>query len=319
MTPARANVLHVGVIGLGPLWRKRYRPALAALRDCFRITAVYDQLERVAAEEARKLSCVGVSAATELLEHPHVEAVLLLDPQWHRLWALEAACRLGKPIFSCHDLDGDEAHAADLDRQMQARRDPLVLEMAPRHTPAFRGLKKLLDDTLGPARAVLCEHSEAASGRARGLAGVGGVTQLLSCCRFLLGAVPIAVLAGGGGSGFSSWTTELSDNRMIQMIRYRSALRRSRLRIRVIAERGTATAELPRRLAWIDAQGSHARLLPPGRPLGAVALEHFYRVVRGEAQPDPGLDELHFLLTWSAAAARSRQEGRRVEIQEIEI
>ena len=40
------NPLRVAVIGLGRRWRKRYRPALLALHDRYRVTTLYDQVQQ---------------------------------------------------------------------------------------------------------------------------------------------------------------------------------------------------------------------------------------------------------------------------------
>src|SRR5262249_43309385 len=51
------RTLRVGIIGLGVRWRKRYRPALTALRDRFTVTVVCDQVHQRTAAEAKRLGC----------------------------------------------------------------------------------------------------------------------------------------------------------------------------------------------------------------------------------------------------------------------
>src|SRR6266478_2001490 len=126
------NPLRVGVIGLGRRWRKRYRPALLALHDCFRVHALYDQVQQRALGEAERLQCDAAAGITELLERDDLDAVLLLDAQWFGLWPLELACRVGKPVFCCAGFDREDARADAVYQQVQAAKLPVMVEMAPR-------------------------------------------------------------------------------------------------------------------------------------------------------------------------------------------
>src|SRR5437868_4711800 len=92
--------LRVGVIGLRPLWRRRYRPALRALPDRFQVVAVCDPLAGRAERAAKRLGCAA-AGPTELLERPDIDALLLVDAPWYGLWPVQLACRLGKPALCC--------------------------------------------------------------------------------------------------------------------------------------------------------------------------------------------------------------------------
>ena len=98
-----AKLLRVGVIGLGPRWQKRYKPALLAMRHRFRVALLCDAVPQRALREAKLLGCRAVGGPTALVEDDTVEAILLLDPSWYRLWPLEVACRIGKPVL-CAEL-----------------------------------------------------------------------------------------------------------------------------------------------------------------------------------------------------------------------
>src|SRR5438132_5371930 len=104
-----SKLLHVGVIGLGKRWQRRYRPALLALRDRFRVSLLSDAVPQRALQEAKLLGCRAVNGPTALVDNDAVEAVLLLDPPWYRLWPLELACRFAKPLFCAAALELDEA------------------------------------------------------------------------------------------------------------------------------------------------------------------------------------------------------------------
>src|SRR5438309_1386478 len=127
-----ADLLRVGVIGLGRRWRKRYRPALRALRNRFTVLAVYDQVWARAAAEAKRLRCHTAGGPTALLERDDVDALLLPDKQWFGLWPVELASRFGKPVFCACPLESDAAHADAVVRKAEEGRLPVMVEMAPR-------------------------------------------------------------------------------------------------------------------------------------------------------------------------------------------
>jgi predicted dehydrogenase len=307
--------LHVGVIGLGPLWHKRYKPALAALRGRFQLAALCDQVEHHAALEARRLGCAAAPGPTDLLESEAVEAVLLLDPQWYRLWPLEVACRLRKPVFSCASLDLDDTHADALYGQVRNSGTPLVLEMMPRQAPALGRLREILDTRLGPCRLLFGEVIDPEPQHTGDRPEPSGETSLLDCCSGLIAGEPVAVQALGlAGAGLTSFLLEFEDGRAIHLSRYRVPRPRGGMRLQVVAERGTATVEFPHRLHWTDADGSHSHTTHLDRPLSQLLLEHFYDVARAGQAPQPSLEEAGRLLGWVRAAARSRAEGRRIEL-----
>src|SRR5437867_2639955 len=108
--------LHVGVVGLGRRWPTRYRPALLALRDRLAVQAVTDPCPDRAAAAARDLGCPTAPGVLALIE-ADLDAVLLLGRPWYRLWPLEQACRLGRPVYLGTSLAADDAHADALVQQ----------------------------------------------------------------------------------------------------------------------------------------------------------------------------------------------------------
>jgi predicted dehydrogenase len=326
------NPLRVGVIGLGPRWQRRYKPALRALRDCFRLVALCDQVQQRAALEAGRLGCDAALGPTELLTRDDLDAALLLDAQWYRLWPLELACRLGKPAFCCTPLELDEAHADAIVQEARARQVPVLMEQAPRWAPATNRLREVLETGLGPARLLLCDFvqpsREAATlgpgpePSAAGLLGARG-SALVDWCLALLGGEPRTVLASDTGRatdgnadpvGLANVLLECGDGRAVSLTRRRAPRGRRTPYVQVITERGTARADLPNRVSWTDADGRHRDTLAGQRPLGQVLLEQFHRCVRDGQNPGPNLDDAYRVLGWLRTAARSHREGRRLEL-----
>ncbi len=82
----------------------------------------------------------------------------------------------------------------------------------------------------------------------------------------------------------------------------------------VYAERGTAWLEMPDRIEWTDAEGSHEERLPLEPTLGELLNEHFHRKVMGQQSLSP---TIHDALTASRlvqALQKSRGTGQRIAL-----
>jgi myo-inositol 2-dehydrogenase/D-chiro-inositol 1-dehydrogenase len=309
-----AKPLHIGVIGLGPRWQKHYKPALLALRGRFHVAAVCDQVYHRALVEAKALGCRATPGPTALLEDDGLEAVLLLGTQWFRLWPLERACRLGKPVFCGSALELDEAHADALQRQVQESKLPVLMALTPRFAPATARLRELLDHQLGPARLLTCDcrvpasRPPAGGGPDEALLGTAGIA-LVDWCTGLMGSEPIAVRGTEVASaGFASLLLEFPGGRAAQITRRRAPATPTVLRLEVVAERGTAVVELPGRVAWTSTDGRHVHRLARQRPLAQELLERFHPVVREGLAPKPSFDDAHRALSWLRAALKERMK-----------
>ncbi len=288
--------LRVGVIGLGPLWRRQYAPALRGLRDRFEVAAVCDQVHERAARAAKRLGCVAAGGPTDLLERDGVEALLQLDAQWYGLWAAARACAAGKAVFCCPpaELGGAEGNA--LRRQAETSGAPVMLALPLRVSPALAQLRELLAVELGGARVVL------ASAGATGPAGLT-LLDLLDACAALLGGEPARVTRAETAA-LSSVVLDYGDGRSAQLAVYRSPRPAAPARIEVLAEKGRAELRLPDRLSWCAPGGRHAhRPAAPFSPARAL-LERFHGAACGTAAA-PGLGEAARLLGVLEAAAPS--------------
>jgi predicted dehydrogenase len=306
--------MQVGVIGLGRPYQERYRPALWALRDRCRVCLVCDQVEHLARREARRLGCGAALGPAESLDSDEVEAVLLLDAQWFGLWPAEQACRVGKPVFCCDDLLADEPDPEGLARQARDSGVAVMVGLAPRYAAVTAALGRLLADRLGPARAVACDFPAAPAGAGRP-AGLPVPPSLLDWCAAVLGADPSGVLAGGTDDGaFLSVLLDFPGDRRAQLTGWRAAEGRHAPRLRVLAERGWAAADLTGRLRWADAEGRHASAPRGQAPAEQVMLARFFDAVAARQAPEPCLADACRLLGWLRAAERSRAEGVRVAL-----
>ena len=302
--------LRVGIIGLGRRWRRQYEPALAALPDLFEIAAVYDQVPRRTTIEAGRLHCGAAGGASELIERDDVEAVLLLDLGWQRLWPIERAARAGKPVFCLPDLANDAAHAEAVARSVTEAGLPVLMAVGTAFTPAALRLADVRDGLLGRIRLAVCqcdlgkaEHPDS------------GLLAWLLC---LVGPPPETVTAAGNpAAGLDSLTLALAGGGVLQLTRWRLPERRMALRLELIGASGRMTLLGPGRLSWTTPDGIHSLTLPRGRRLEEVLLTRFHAVATEGAVPAPSLADAHRALLCWRAAERSRSEGRRVALASL--
>lgn len=314
------NVLRIGVIGIGRRWHKSYKPALRRLRSSLRISVLCDAVQERAAREAKRLGCHAAAGPTHLLEHKDVEAVLLLDTQWFRLWPVGLACQLGKPVLCCGSLEYDDAHADALYRQVQESGQSVIMEMLPRFMPITRRLHRLFEAELGTPQLLECtvvrcgqpahDHRTPTVdvNPVAGLVGGSGIAMLDWCAGFL-GSEPVNVTARSlEATRFSSLFLEFAGGRGVQLTHRYGAV--ATVRLQVLAERGSALVKMPSRVSWITPKGFHSHTLRGQSPPAQVVLEHFRDVVQGSAAPEPTFADAYRVLRWLRVAARSREEGR---------
>lgn len=147
-------MLDVGIIGLGPAWEWRYRPALARLRNRIRVRAVYDPVgnrAHTAADQLQAQPCVGLRS---LFTRRDVRAVLILDCGWLDYWPLEWALEFDKPAFVAGSFGSDLARL----RSLQQRRAEAGLDVMPefsrRYTPATCRARELIATRMGRVESI---------------------------------------------------------------------------------------------------------------------------------------------------------------------
>ncbi len=317
--PASKNVrLRLGVIGLGRLWEARHKPALLRLSDRFQVTAVYDQVLRRASLEARHLGCAVCEGLTALIERPDVDAISLVGPQWFGLHPIRLACRLRKPIYCALPVAGMVDELEGLKELVQTSGVPFMVEMARRFYPATLRLRELLATQLGRPRIILGQNRLFGFDR---YGQPGPATQLtpaplkidpgsylLDWCRFLFQADPISMQGDSArvfpnadlpDHDFETFTAHFADGGIAQIdfYRYQQTAWGEASRFlpqpgfQVFAERGAAWLEMPDRIQWTDAQGTHEERLPLEPSVGEVLNDHFHRHARGQHSLAPTFDD----------------------------
>ncbi len=313
MAATRGVRLGVGVIGLGRLWEVRHKPAFVRMADRFRVASVYDHVARRAEIEAASFGAHPASGVLALVERPDVEAVFLLSPQWFGLHALEVAAASGKPIYCALPLASEPATIDRLETTLSAGRSVFMPEFARRFYPATIRLRELLATTLGRPRLLVGQVRLSGFDR-YGLPGpstqiapapllLDPGSYLLDWSRWLFGAEPISAHCRGGqtmpGGGpdhdVEAICLEFPDGRMAQwnVARYHRGAWGEAAKflpqpgVQVFAEQGAAWVEMPDRVVWADAGGTHDERLPMEPSIGEALAAQFHRAVCGGPQIGP--------------------------------
>jgi predicted dehydrogenase len=290
------RVLSIGVVGLGRQWRERYRPALAALPDHYRIAAVADQVQELARREARQLQCGETGGVVPMLEAPEIDAILLADIQWHGMWAVAQAAAAGKPVFS----GVPPLAKADEDLRADGR---VMMDLPLRSLPAARFLRALCSKKLGEPRRLSCHAETPATDDA-----APDLTALapLDLCAAFFADEPERVQSMTSANG--SLTLLLLDfpggaTAAVTIARGSSA--RAACQLRVTCERGTAAASLAGQVRWSQ-RGSWSRRLPAVSDPSRFMLRRFHAAVTGDQPFAPTLPDAVRAWRWLRAAQQPR-------------
>jgi predicted dehydrogenase len=325
--------LRVGIIGLGPNWR-RYRRALLANRDRFVIRALYDQVWQLAATEAHHLHCEAAEGPGDLLETSDLDAVLLLDHQWYGLWPLELAARQSKPVYCVPPLATDAEHAEAMCTQLEQAPTKILFERRLLCNPVTRRLQRLLRARLGPPHLLLCHAAASAAPQSRTQAGgpmdgdsrptvekVHRLSGLIDWCIALMNAPPIRVHATamrlGPHGGLETWLLDFGGGRAAQINvthQVTGTLPASPTQATILAERGTAQVTFPRRLGWSYRHTIAQVKVRSPRPAEFKLLRQFYQLATGGDAGEPQLQSARTVLRAWAAAQQSQAEGGPVAV-----
>lgn len=289
-----ASRLRMGVIGLGRRW-PRYRRALLALERDVCAVAVHDPSLEHAEEEARSLGCEAVAGVFELTDRRDVDAVLVPGGAWHGLWGVEQAVAAGKPVLCAVSPVEDEAH---VDRLREAA--GVHVELWPSLMFVREALTERLQDTLGRPLFLQATWTRGGDGD---LLATPAALALLRACADLIGASPrrVDALPSPGTIDVANLLLEFDDERVAQLTLWGSPAGRSSCRIQIEAEGGSARAELPRLVEWIDAEGRHTHTLPGGLA-EALVLERFVQAVRDGEPPACSFSDACEALDWVRTA-----------------
>src|SRR5579872_2216276 len=136
-------MLNVGLVGLGPEWECRYRPALAKLERRLKVRCVHASIVSQAEQAAAELGCDVAPGLVSFMERDDVQAILVLDTSWHGSAPALFACQVGKPAFLDRRFANRLREADQLLQQAAQTGVMLMPGFAHRYTPATARLREL--------------------------------------------------------------------------------------------------------------------------------------------------------------------------------
>jgi len=334
--------LRVGVIGLGPHWENRYRPALRALSDRFEVRAVYDQVAHRACQAAQDFGAETVEGYRALVQRADIDAILLFSRQWHGTLPILAACDAGKAVYNAVPLDVGWQEVARLRERVEQAGIAFEVEMTRRHAPATIRLKELIATRLGQPRLLFSHMRRPREKRSkkRGLlpeltshTNRQDLIELVDWCNFIVGREATSVFgvmhAGSPDDALpydyemmtldfsgeqplgSGPIAQISCGRYVPSNWEEAVTFRPPTGLQVSCENGIAFLDLPAQLAWFDDAGRHFASLESERPAGELSLLRFYRSVTSLVRQSSA-DDAYRALEIVLGADESHRTSQRV-------
>lgn len=338
--------LNVGVVGLGPKWNSRHRPALAALAERFCVRAVCDPIAHRADLAARELGVRSIDGFRALAAAQDVEAILMLSGRWFGALPILAACDHGKAIYCGASVEMPEGEASLLHRRVTEAGVAFMAELPYRLAPATIRLKELIATRLGEPRLLFCNERhaipiEATDPGVPPASHTRRLIEMVDWCRYVAGREPSRVqslthpgvnkaatndyslvtldfASQGTASGAAETTqpvmAQIACGGYVPASWTEAAGFRRPADLQVVCERGIAFIDLPGTVTWFDDAGQHTERLGDERPLGERLLMQFHRSVSSLVLRSSGLDDAFSALRVVLAAQRSAIERKAVAL-----
>ncbi|QDT69113.1 Inositol 2-dehydrogenase/D-chiro-inositol 3-dehydrogenase [Planctomycetes bacterium MalM25] len=333
--------LNVGLVGLGPKWNSRHRPALAALAERYRVRAVCDPVAHRADQTARELGARPVDGFRALVAADDIEAVLMLSGRWFGALPILAACEHGKAIYCGASVEMAELEACRLRDRVRESGVAFMAELPVRLAPATIRLKELIATRLGEPRLLFCNERHAAPAVAPGPSAdapqqpashARRLLEMVDWCRYIADRETTAVQCvthrtptGAEPEDYSLVTLDFAADEASVMAQIacggyvptgwtEAAAFRRPADLQVVCERGIAFIDLPGTVTWFDEAGQHTERLQDERPLGERLLMQFHRSVSSLVLRSTSLEDAFRAQQIVLAARRSASSGLRVEL-----
>ncbi|MEM6799106.1 MAG: Gfo/Idh/MocA family oxidoreductase [Planctomycetota bacterium] len=338
--------LRLGLVGLGPSWANRHRPALQALAERFEVRAVCDPVAHRAEQVAAQLGARAVDGFRAIASAEDIDAVAVLSARWFGALPILAACDQGKAVYCGASVDLDSNQAATLRDRVRQSGIAFMAEFPNRLAPATLRLQELIATRLGTPRMIFCNQRDTgdnAGASGGGDASMRHLVEMVDWCRYVMGREATAVVGaahtaepGVGCEDYSLMTLEFADPTtgtngataptgssnlaQISYGRYVSkplseatAFRRP-ADMQVVCESGIAFVDLPATLVWFDSAGQHTESLESETPVGEQLLMHFHRAVSSLVLKTASLEDAYRATSLVIAARQSYREGRRIAV-----
>ena len=329
--------VRLGLVGLGRMGRF-HAANLAGRVPGARLVRVADADEDLARENALRLGDAAWSTRYEdLLEDPDVEAVVVASPTHLHAQMVEEAAAAGKHVFCEKPISHDLGRTHEVIEAARAVGVRLQVGFQRRFDPDYRAAKERISG--GHIGEVYLFRTTLRDMRSPGfdyVKGSGGffadvTVHDFDAARWLVGEIAEVTAAGAALSDpgfeeagdidnavitlrFASGALGVIDNSRVAGYGYECSSE-------ILGHRGTLRIDNHRRVS--------VETLTPGRACRdyvsdfverfaeayRAEMEHFARVVRGEAEPHPNGADAAAATVLARAAERSHREGRTVRLK----
>ncbi len=334
--------LRLGLVGLGPSWASRHRPALQSLASRFEVRAVCDPVAHRAQQVAGELGARAVEGFHSVAAAEDIDALAILSARWFGPLPILAACDQGKAVYCGASVDIDADQALMLRQRVRDSGIAFMAEFPKRLAPATIRLQELIATRLGRPKMLICNQRDTAEsdGGGRADASMRHLVEMVDWCRYVMGAEVTSVVGaahttdvGGGFEDYSLMTLQFGSSQqssngrdlggpMAQIAygRYvddqlsEAAAFRRPADMQVVCESGIAFVDLPATLVWFDKAGQHTESLESDTPVGEQLFMHFHRAVSSLVLKTASLEDAYRATSLVIAARRSHLEGRRIPV-----
>ncbi|HYY31804.1 MAG TPA: inositol 2-dehydrogenase [Chthoniobacterales bacterium] len=332
------NRIGVAFLGLGRMGETHLRNVASLSR--VKVIAVADS-NLQAAERGKAMSDaeVAFTDVEKAIEHPSVDAVVIVTPTDTHARLIEAAAQAGKAVFSEKPIALDLAETARVVNIVRERKIPVQLGFMRRYDPGYaRAKQKIVDGELGRIELFRALSRDTYPPRLEFLLGSGGIfldlaVHDLDLARFLIGEV--AEVHAWGAVLFDEKFSKASDvDTAVTMLRFANGAlgvvetaRHSNwgydIRTEVAGAVGKIVVEAPQKTPLLFAKDFGSRFDHfenfPDRFEAAYRfeMESFFSALLEGRPVSPGPEDALETLRLALAARKSWQENRPVKTSEI--
>lgn len=303
--------VNLGLVGLGPFWESRYRPALKKLAAKMQVAAVYDNVASRAEHAARELNARAIGGVAALADRVDVQALLLLDAGWQGAATLRLLSDVRKPILLAARFDVALDELRHWHEQAVAHGVTVMPAFPRRCTPASNRLQELMATQLGPPLRAEVAISPASlqSVPFATESDFGGqapspqdpLLEWADWCHYLFRATSQLVTRRADGQGVRFDFPPLIQNGVATAVRVAElslwptapvADQPLLDEVHLHCERGQARLLGPTSIEWTVDGNQQSETLTTERSETEVLLDHFCRRAVGGLIPVPSLEDL---------------------------
>jgi myo-inositol 2-dehydrogenase/D-chiro-inositol 1-dehydrogenase len=295
-----------------------------------------------AAQRGQKLSEaeLAITDVKKAIEHPAVDAVVIVTPTNTHAELIELAAKTGKAVFSEKPIALDLGETRRVVDIVKERGIPMQLGFMRRFDPGYAKAKQRIEaGDLGKLETFRALSRDTYPPELKFLLGSGGLfvdmsVHDLDLARFLVGEVD-EVCAWGGVLIDERFSKANDVDTAITLLRFRNGVlgvmetsRRSNwgydIRTEVAGSLGKVVIEAPQKTPLLFARDfsstfDHYENFPDRFELGyRLELEAFFDALKRGHQPFPGPEEGLETLRLALAVSKSWKEKRSVKVSEIE-